>query len=82
MMRPDIALIWLHVAANLFWIGSIMAVGWLLLADKGDSETRGALARGLYLRLAVPSFAVSSLFGLVRLLMDASKLPQGAMDAR
>ena len=71
-MKLETAFVWLHVVGNVFWIGSIVAVGMLLLAEAADPKTRGELARGLYLRIAVPAFAVSLTAGLTRLLMDTS----------
>jgi putative membrane protein len=62
----------LHVAANVVWIGSILSVAWLcgrarLMADGAEI---GRLARGLYLRFAVPAFVLSFTAGLARLLMS------------
>lgn len=63
----------LHVLGNLFWIGAIVATG-LLLVTKGPGSTRdrAALARQIYLKLAVPAFGVSFLAGTLRLLLDLS----------
>ena len=59
----------LHVMANLVWIGSIASVGWLVAAASKESDRSSAvLARGLYLRVAVPSFLASFLMGLFRVL--------------
>ena len=70
-MRLDSALIFVHIAANIFWIGAIVGVGVLLLADKvGDAKTRGELALRLYMRVATPGFVLSFLFGVVRFGMD------------
>lgn len=55
--------------ANLFWIGSIVAVGLLIAAPKPDLAVRGSLARLVYLRVAVPAFAVSFVTALLRLAM-------------
>ena len=66
-------LVVLHVTANMVWIGSIAAVGWLVAAaGKGEAKAgEGAvLARSLYLRVATPAFAVSFVFGTSRLLLD------------
>ena len=61
----------LHVAANVVWIGSILSAGWLtgrarLMADGAEV---GRLARGIYLRFAVPGFVLSFVAGLARLLV-------------
>jgi len=59
----------LHVMANLVWIGSIASVGWLVAAASKESDRSSAvLARGLYLRVAVPSFLASFSMGLFRVL--------------
>jgi putative membrane protein len=65
----DLALIWLHVSGNIVWIGSILAVGVVLLG-KGDPKARGEIAVDLYRRLAVPAFVVSFVCGAVRLGLD------------
>jgi putative membrane protein len=59
----------LHVTANVVWIGSILAVGRLLAAE-GDSRLRGALALGIYQRLATPAFGISFLAGAARLVLS------------
>lgn len=51
----DLALIWLHVAGNLVWIGSILAVSTVILAPVGEEKLRGELAATIYRRLAVPA---------------------------
>jgi putative membrane protein len=66
----ELALIWLHVAANLVWIGSIIAVGVLLTSPVAEPKTRGELGVRVYMRLAVPSFVVSFVCGAVRLSMN------------
>ncbi|MBM4360496.1 MAG: hypothetical protein FJ096_20505 [Deltaproteobacteria bacterium] len=63
----DVALIWIHVTANLFWIGSITAVGALVLATNTDAKVRGALAASIYQRVAAPAFVVSFLAGSAKL---------------
>ncbi len=64
-------LIVLHVMANLVWIGSIACVGWLVAAAaRADNASAATLARGLYLRVAVPAFLASFVFGASRLFMD------------
>ena len=64
-------LVVLHVTANLIWIGSIASVGWLAAAaSKAGDRSAATLARGLYLRVAVPAFLASFVFGVSRLLID------------
>ena len=66
-------LVVLHVTANLVWIGSIAAVGWLIAAaSKGEAKAgEGAvLARTLYLRVATPAFIASFVFGASRVLLE------------
>ncbi|MFO0758078.1 MAG: CopD family protein [Byssovorax sp.] len=66
----DLALIWLHVTANLVWIGSILAVTRVIQSASADAKTRGALALDIYKKLAVPAFVVSFVCGAARLGMD------------
>src|SRR5690349_16437327 len=47
-------LVALHVAANVVWIGSILAVGRVIEVNEGDAKLRGALALKVYKGLAVP----------------------------
>jgi protoporphyrinogen IX oxidase len=68
-MKLDLALIWLHVSANLFWIGAIVAVAVVLAG--GSTKERGAIAESIYLKVAVPAFMLSFLGGIARLSMDA-----------
>ncbi len=70
-MDLDTGLIWLHVTANLFWIGAIAAVGVLVLATNVDAKVRGTLAVAVYQRVGVPAFLASFVFGTARLLKDA-----------
>lgn len=65
-------LIVVHVIANLVWIGSILATATIATAGTASPQVRGALARRVYRRLAVPAFVVSFVFGLVRLLMNVN----------
>lgn len=60
----------LHVTANLVWIGSILATGLLLAAPEGPVETRGKLARRVYRRLAAPAFGISLILGLIMLMQN------------
>ena len=65
-------LVFVHVVANLIWIGSIAAVGLTLGATSPDMRARGAIALGIYRALSVPAFGVSFLTGAVRLALDAN----------
>ncbi len=62
--------------ANLIWIGSIASVGWLTAAaagqeDAGRGRVVAEMASSLYRRVAVPAFAASFLFAVLRLAQDA-----------
>jgi putative membrane protein len=84
-MFPELLVV-LHVTANMVWIGSIAAVGWLIAAasqarqeaqapsapEAPDQATEAVLARSLYLRVATPAFLVSFVCGGLRLGLDAS----------
>lgn len=76
-----LALVALHVTANLIWIGSIASTGWLLTRatrahDAGDSERAkliGEIAYGLlYQKVANPAFMASFSFGIARVLWSPS----------
>jgi putative membrane protein len=69
-MRLDIILTWLHVTGNLVWIGAIIAVGIIMLAEHGEPKLRGELAKRVYMCAAVPGFLASFLLGVARLMMD------------
>lgn len=66
----DVLLKSVHVTANLFWIGAIVAVGLLLTAPLGSARERGALARHIYQRLATPGFFVSFTAAAVLLVLN------------
>lgn len=64
------ALVFVHVTANVVWIGSILAVAAILSATPGgarqlepDSQARGALALRVYRTLSAPAFGISFLAG-------------------
>ena len=63
-------IVFMHVAANVVWIGSILAVVIALTASAGDATTRGNIALGIYKRLATPAFGISFLAGAGRLVLD------------
>jgi putative membrane protein len=67
-----VALVAIHVTANVVWIGALLAVA--LLAARGpfsaDPAEVGTLARRLYVTLAVPGFAGSFAAGLARILLE------------
>jgi putative membrane protein len=71
-MKLDLALLWLHVAGNVVWIGSILAVGLILATARAETRVRGEIALDVYKRLAVPAFVVSFLAGAIRLGLDPS----------
>jgi putative membrane protein len=66
----DLILIWVHVLANLVWIGAIVATGVILSLDVGEPKARGEIALAIYKRLAVPGFVLSFVFGVARLAKD------------
>ncbi len=69
-IRVDSLLVWLHVAGNLVWIGSVVAMGFLLTLKEGDPKVRGGLARAIHLKLAMPAFTVSFVAAVIRTGMD------------
>jgi protoporphyrinogen IX oxidase len=79
-MSTGLLVNWVHIVANVLWIGSICAVAVVLLGPRtegspkaaSDPAVRGALAHRLYLTLAAPAFVASFLFGISRLVLDAS----------
>lgn len=60
-------LVVVHVVANLVWIGSILAVAWILPGSTGTSAERGRLGLSVYRQLAVPAMVSSLVVGLLRL---------------
>lgn len=73
--RPNMSavaplLVFLHVAANVVWIGSILSVAVILNSPAADSKMRGALGAEVYRKLAVPAFVLSFVAGVSRLAMD------------
>lgn len=67
-------LVALHLAANLFWIGSIASVGVVLgqAARREDGRAIAQAALSLYRRVAVPALLASLAFGTLRLAMEPS----------
>jgi protoporphyrinogen IX oxidase len=63
-------LLYLHLLANLVWIGSIVAVVVTLAGNSPPPRERGALARNLLRRVAEPAFGISFLAGSCRLLLN------------
>jgi uncharacterized membrane protein len=57
----------LHVAANVVWIGSILAVAVVLTSTGADAKTRGALGLEVYKKLSVPAFVAAFFAGGIRL---------------
>lgn len=64
------ALVIVHVTANLVWIGSILAVAYVLAAKTGTPVERGQIGVGVYKKLAVPAFIISFTAGVARLSMN------------
>ncbi len=62
-----------HVLANLVWIGSILAVAMILAARSGDAVTRGEIASEVYKKLAVPAFVIAFAAGVLRLVFDIDR---------
>lgn len=58
-----------HVTANVVWIGAILSVALLVGRARfmADAAEVGALARRVYLRLAMPAFVVSFVAGVARI---------------
>jgi putative membrane protein len=63
-------LVFVHLVANLVWVGSILSVAMVLCDTQAEALTRGKLALGVYRRVAVPAFLISFSAGLLRLLLD------------
>lgn len=63
-----ITILFIHVTANVVWIGSILAVATIVTSAYGDSNVRGRIALDVYKKLSVPSFIAAFVTGLVRLL--------------
>jgi putative membrane protein len=59
------AIVSLHVLANVVWIGSLLSVALSLSggSESGAGTASALFGRRIYLRLAVPAFAVSFLCG-------------------
>lgn len=72
----------LHLAANLLWIGSIVAIGALLSLDAGTPVERGKIALRLYQRVANPAFGLSFVMGVVRLVQFPELLHAHFMHAK
>lgn len=63
-------LVFVHVLANVVWIGSIVAVPLVLAGRAGEAVVRGELAYEIYKKLAVPAFVVAFGAGLARLVAN------------
>ena len=63
-----------HVLSNVVWIGSILSVALLVGRARfmADGAEVGGLARRVYMRLAVPAFLGSFVFGLTRFVLGIS----------
>lgn len=69
-IQPELLLVWLHVAGNLVWIGAVVAMGIILTAGDTDAKVRGALARRIHLKLAMPAFGLSFVTAVIRTGID------------
>jgi putative membrane protein len=67
----SVGLVFLHVFANLVWIGSIVSSGFLLARSENESALADAAA-WLYQRVATPAFGVSFLAGVGRFALEPS----------
>lgn len=67
------ALVALHVAANLVWIGSILSVGVSLSSSTGEGRAGAQIAYELYRKLAIPAFALSLATALTRFSLEAKR---------
>ena len=63
-------LVFLHVAANVVWVGSILSVAVIVGSGTADAKMRGTLGVEVYKKLAVPAFVVSFVAGASRLALD------------
>lgn len=65
------ALLFVHVLANVVWIGALLAVTRLVARASLTKDPAGVsgLARDVYMRLAVPAFLASFGAGLLRILL-------------
>lgn len=69
MTSIETALVFIHVAANVVWIGAILAVAYTMGLRVGEPTERGQIARALYLKLATPAFGIALAAGVARLAM-------------
>jgi protoporphyrinogen IX oxidase len=70
MAELNFILLYLHLVANLVWIGSIIAVALTLHSGPAVPRERGVLARNILRRAAEPAFGISFLAGSCRLLLN------------
>ncbi len=78
MSLLSLALISLHITANLIWVGSIIAVGIIVArAAWAPSEPirriTGGLALSIYRSVATPAFIVSFLSGATRIALSPTE---------
>lgn len=72
MLTLRAVLVFVHVFANLVWIGSILAVAAALMDTAAELRLRASVALSIYRQLATPAFGASFSAGLVRLLLDTN----------
>ncbi len=70
MLSVSALLVFVHVVANLVWIGSIVATGVALVTPGVELKTRGTIAYQVYRRVAAPAFGLSFVSGVIRLALD------------
>jgi protoporphyrinogen IX oxidase len=71
-MAGHTLLLVLHMAGNLLWIGSIVALA-VTLSTSGQGEARRGVALAIYRRISVPAFLASLVGGAVMLSLDTTK---------
>jgi len=69
-MKVDLLIVALHVAANMVWVGALLAAVLVTLAGDGPTPAQAKLGRLVYRRLAIPAFGLSFVLGAVRLGLD------------
>ncbi|MBX3183235.1 MAG: hypothetical protein KIT72_04300 [Polyangiaceae bacterium] len=65
-------LVSLHVLADLLWVGSIVAVAFILGRSTPEPKVRGELAYSVYKKLANPAFLLAFTLGMAQLVMNVS----------
>jgi protoporphyrinogen IX oxidase len=63
-------LVFLHVTANIVWVGSVLAIATVISSAAAEPEALGRIGVRVHQQLAMPAFAVSLVTGGARLAMD------------